>query len=371
MVYFEKIEAYFSGTMDEMEQSIFEQALEENTVLQKEYEAYKTAQSIFNFTAESLSEKEITTANNATETVEQIINFTANNLSEEEILGNTETVTTQRQATVRKLKIRKNRTEWLVAASMLFILSLIGSRFYNNNAVESLQTPTEMVVEKTIEPKIETPIEEEKVVPAPVIAEPVAKIVKKVAKKKTVPKYEPAKVRITPKAKPIMESDHLAATEKISQPEITTTIANPIAAVLTSAEKIVTGKIINKGEAVVYEAENSITLKPGFHAQAGASFVATSNKSTATDLTKSEVIDNQETTTYNATNSITLKPGFHAKAGSDFVATTTNSSTTKFVSTNAVISDKEAVVVKANEAITLKAGFHAKAGADFVAKVKK
>ncbi len=373
MIYFEKIEAYFSGTMNEMEQSIFEQALEENTVLQKEYEAYQSAQSLFNFTAETLSEKEITTSNNATETVEQLINFTANNLSEQEILGSAETVDTQRQAIVRRLKTRKNRTEWLVAASMLLILSLIGSRFYNNNSIEPLHTPTEVVVEKTTEPKIETPIEQEKTIPTAIIAEPAAKVVKKVAKKRPVPKYEPAKVRIRTKTNPVVEPNQIAATEKMSPTEITATIANPIAAVLTSAEKIVTGKVINKGEAFVYEAGNSITLKPGFHAKAGASFVATSNKSATTviDLTKSEVIDNQEATIYNASNSITLKPGFHAKAGSDFVASTTNSSAAKFVSTNAVISEKEAVVVKADEGITLKAGFHAKAGADFVAKVKK
>lgn len=371
MTYFEKIEAYFSGDMNEMEQSIFEQTLEENTILQKEYEAYKTAQSLFNFTAETLPEEEIVTSS-ARETAEQLINFTAQNLSEQEILSSTDAVTTQRQAIVKPINTNRNKTEWLVAASMLFVLSLIGSQFYTTTPTETLHTPTEVVVEKTIEPTKETPIEPTTVIPTPVIAEPVAPIVKKVAKKRAVPKYEPAKVRITPKTKPLVEQHPIATADKIESTEITPSASNPIA-LLTSAEKIVTGKVINKGEVVVYEAGNSVTLKSGFHAKSGASFVATSTaaQETIVDLTKSAVLDNQKSTTYNATNSITLKPGFHAKAGSDFVATTSKYSIAPTISTNMVVSDREEIVVKANETVTLKAGFHAKQGANFLAIVKK
>ena len=372
MTYFEKIEAYFSGEMSEMEQFIFEQTLEDNAALQKEYEAYKTAQSLFNFTAETLSEEEITTAH-ATETVEQLINFTAQNLSEKEILSSTEVKTIQTQVVVRNISSRRDRIEWLVAASMLFVLSLIGAQFYNNPTTETIQTPTELVVEKEVQPKIEKPVKKEKVIPAPVVSEPITKIVKKVAKKRPIPKYEPAKVRITPKTQPVVNPNHIATVDKdqMGAAEVTPNVSNPLA-LLTSAERIVTGKVINKGETIVYKAGNSITLKPGFHAKAGANFVATPNatEETAVDLTKSEIIDNQESKKYNATNSITLKAGFHAKAGSAFVATTTNSSASSFVSTNAIISEKEAVVVKADKGITLKAGFHAKAGADFVAKIK-
>lgn len=365
MTYFEKIEAYLSGAMNEMEQSIFEQALEEDTFLQKEYEAYKAAQSLFNFTAETLSEQEITSCT-AAETVENLINFTAQNLSEQEILGSTETVITQPQAIVTTLRTRKNRTEWLVAASMLFILSLIGARFYNNSSAEMLHNPSEVVVEKAIEPKIETPVEQEKIIPAPVtvITEPEAKLVEKTSK----PKYEPAKIRITPKVIPTTAQQPIAVVEKTITTKITPTPSNPIALLTTTAEKIVSGKVFQKGESVVYEAENSVTLKPGFHAKAGTDFVATTNaqKETVTDLIKSEVIDNQQSATYNATNSITLKSGFHAKTGSSFVATTTPPS----VSTNSVIFDKEVVEVKADKSITLKAGFQVKAGAEFSAKVK-
>lgn len=377
MVYFEKIEAYSSGTMNEMEQSIFEEALIDNKGLQKEYEAYQAAQDLFNFTAEKLSEEEVISAS-ATETADQLINFAAQNLSEQEILGTTETVAAPKEAIVRRLKTRRNRIEWFVAASMLLFLSVIGSRFYTNNPTDAIHTPTEVIVEKDVEPAISSPIEEEKVIPSPIIAEPEEKIVKKttkrVAKKSKKPrKFKPAKVRITPQVTSVVEQQPIAVVEKaenMTTPTTTSTIAKPMA-VLTKAEKIVTGKIINKGEAVVYKAGNSITLKPGFHAKAGADFVATSlDNETVTDLTKVAVIEQEQSVVYNAANSITLKPGFHAKAGSTFVATTETPNTTTVVSTDAVISDKESVIVKADKTITLKAGFHAKAGAEFVAKVK-
>lgn len=376
MTYFEKIEAYLSGAMDEMEKSIFEEALAENTVLQKEYEAYQAAQDLFNFTAEKLSAEEIITSN-ATETADQLINFTAQNLSEAEILGTTETLSAPKEAIVRTLETSRNRIEWLVAASMVFILSLIGSRFYNSSAIDPIQASTEVVVEKTVEPN--TPTVQEVTVPESVITEPQEKIVKKVAKevakKRPQPRaYEPAKVRITPKVVPVVEQQPIAIVEKAEKmvTPTTSTTSKPMA-VLTKAEKIVTGKVINKGEAVVYKAGNSITLKPGFHAKAGADFVATSlEKATVTDLTKVAIIEQQQSVVYNAANSITLKPGFHAKAGSNFVAATAkpvNAAAT--VSTNMVISQEEEILIKADETVTLKPGFHAKAGAGFVAKVKQ
>jgi len=367
MTYFEKIEAYFNGEMNEMEQSIFEQTLKENSVLQQEYETYKTAQSLFNFTATTLTEAEITTSG-ATQTVDEIITFTAQHLSEKEILGSTKTISTQPQAVVKNISTRRNRTEWLVAASMLFVISLIGSQFYQNPAIETLPQSTNAVVEKSINSKKQTPTEQKEVLPTLIITEPVAPIVKIETKKGPKVKYEPAKVRITPKSKPVVEPNHIAAVDKVPIKESTPMGTQPIA-VLTTAEKIVTGKVIDKGETVVYEVENTITLKNGFHVKPGASFVATTNKTTV-DLKKSEIIDNQQSIEYNATNSITLNPGFHAKAGSAFVATTNHSSATDFISTNAVISEKEEVVIKADQGITLKPGFHAKVGADFLAKVK-
>ena len=41
------------------------------------------------------------------------------------------------------------------------------------------------------------------------------------------------------------------------------------------AKELSTNAIISSNEAVVYKAGNTITLKPGFHAKAGAAFVAT------------------------------------------------------------------------------------------------
>jgi len=370
MIYFEKIEAYLSGEMNEMEQSIFEQALEENIALQKEYEAYQTAQDLFNFSAEQLTEEEITT-NTATETTEQLINFTAQHLSEAEILGSTDKEKPSREAVIKTMSTRRNRMEWLVAASMLLAFSVIGSRFYSNLSTETITTPSEVVVEKPVAPKVIMPVEEEKVVPIPVIAEPPEKIVKKVIKKKPASKYEPAKVRVSTKITPSKTQMPIAEAGKTIQSEITQPAVKQLA-LLTNGEKIVTGKVINKGEAVIYQAQNAVILKPGFHAKAGADFVATSSANeTVTHLTKVAVIEQEQSVVYNAANSITLKPGFHAKAGSTFVATTASPSTNSVVSTNSVISDKESVVIKAAETITLKAGFHAKAGANFVAKVKE
>ena len=372
MTYFEKIEAYLSGEMTEMEQSIFEQTLEENTRLQKEYEAYRTAQSLFNFSGKALSEKEILSTS-ATETAENLINFTAQHLSEQEILETSKAVINKPQAVVKTLNPRRNRLEWLVAASMLFVLSMIGARFYSQPNMTT-NSPTNIVAEQPLAPKVEKAIETNNPTPAVIapIATPIAKkVVKETPIPKSASKYEPAKVRITPKVKPLVAQENIVAVDKIAAIETPSVSPNPIAALLTTAEKIVTGKVINQGEVVVYKAEQSITLKPGFHAKAGADFVATSgaNKEIITDLMKAEVIDQQQPVVYNASNTITLKPGFHAKAGSDFVAKT--NTTTNFVSTNTTISDKETVVVKADNGITLKAGFHARAGANFVAKVKK
>jgi len=369
MTYFEKIEAYLSGEMAEVEQSIFEQALEENTRLQKEYEAYRTAQSLFNFSGKTLSEKEILSTN-ATETAENLINFTAQHLSEQEILETPKAVANKPQAVISTLNTRRNRLEWLVAASMLFVLSMIGARFYSQSN-RTTNSPTNIVAEKPSAPKVEKAIETTKNNPTPVIIAPIATIVKETSIPKPASKYEPAKVRITPKVKPVVAQKNIVAVAKIAAKETPSVSPKPIAALLTTAEKIVTGKVIKQGEAVVYKAEESITLKPGFHAKAGADFIATSgaNKEIITDLMKAEVIDQQQTVVYSASNTITLKPGFHAKAGSAFVAQTSNSA--KSVSTNTVISDNESVIVKADNGITLKAGFHAKAGANFVAKVKK
>ena len=86
MNYFDKIEAYTTGTLDEMERSVFEVELAQNATLKQELEAYQLAESLFDFAGENLAEETIINSD-ATSLADELINFTANNFSEVEILG--------------------------------------------------------------------------------------------------------------------------------------------------------------------------------------------------------------------------------------------------------------------------------------------
>lgn len=380
MNYFTKIEAYFSGDLNDLERLVFEQELAENATLQAEVAAYKMADSLFGFTAETLAEEEIV-GNTAIATADEIITFAANNLSEEQILGTPKHVA--QPTIVRQLKPRKNRAAWLVAASMLFIISMIGLRYQNNPAsletLEQERAVAENKPEKTdiipLEKEIMPNNSVEEIAPK-VEASELNEIVVATPSEEKVEKspkvYPPAKVKVIKKQK--KKVYNLVANTPEVLPDNNSSAS---LAVNTTVTEIKTSKVISAGENVEYKAESAVVLAEGFNAEVGGTLVAkTVNETTvndenfAADYTSSATIAGTKKVVYQADKTITLKPGFHAKAGTDFMATTT-ASNAKVVATNTVISDKESVLVKASKSITLKPGFHAKAGADFTATVTK
>jgi len=375
MNYFDKIEAYTTGALSELDHLVFETALTQNRALQQELEAYQLAQSLFgfagealseetiitadsatlaedliNFTANSLSEAQILSINTTTETestdlAEDLINFTANSLSEAQIVGINTTTSTEstdladslinftannlseaqilavnpisaKAPIIRRLQPKRNRTAWLVAASMLFILSLIGSQFYTSQNVgqgSSIVAEIPASIEKSPIKgiAINNSVEEALVVNIP--------------EKRIKPNYPPAKIKTTKKITPIISRNHLVVADEVEDIELElakTTLENPIA-MNTIAEEITSAAVIPLGQTIEYQAKESIILTEGF----------------------------------------SVKPG------TNFTAATTQSTTLKEVNSNSVISDKESVKLKANTAITLKPGFHAKAGASFKAEI--
>lgn len=366
MNYFTKISAYFDKELSDLECLVFEQELAENATLQAEVAAYEMAQSLFGFAAEALPTEEII-GTEAAETADELITFVASNLSEEQILGAATQV--DQPTVIRQLKPRRNRMAWLAAASMLFIISMMGLRFQSNQASwETLGQDGPVAVtapaEKIIAPIVKeiTPIVKEEKVNQLVSTPTTEKDVKS-----KVRIYEPAIVKVVKKQQ--TNSLDLAAnsTRNSSKKE-----QSNLLALNTTATKITTGKVIDRGQAVVYKAGNSVVLKEGFHAKAGSSFLAktSSDNKTSVDYSSAATITGSKKVVYQANKTITLKPGFHATAGTNFVAKTAFANN-KEVATNTIISDKESVLVKASNSITLKAGFHAKAGANFTAKVAK
>jgi len=354
MNYFEKIEAYRNGTLSEVEHLVFEEALAQSLKLQEEIAAYDFAHSLFDFAGETLSDEAILEPE-ASHTADLLINFAANNLSEIEILDQPSPA--KNTATIRKIQPATNRTAWLVAASMLLILSLIGTQFYTSpSAINGLDTA--IVANEPIETVIAEPIN-------PVTTTSPKASVSKVKSIVTKPNYPPKKE----KKKKIIVPKIIVKVAAIPQEKVINASKTPInkpSMHKLSAEEITTQKVISLGESVVYEGNHSVTLEAGFHAKAGASFVATSDNNA--NLLANKVIDSNTPTVYKASNTITLKPGFHVKSGADFAAKTES---TKELSTDVVISDKEAVVFKAENTITFKPGFHAKAGATMAAIVGK
>lgn len=364
MNYFEKIEAYVDQQLSPVERQLFEAALAENTLLQEELEAYELAESLFNFSAEHISEADLLEAV-ALDSTEALIDFTASHLSEAEILAAPkffaapiESSVVEKTATIRFLSPTFRKA--LAAASVLLIVGLFGIQFTKestkniageNNAVATIveeEKPTISIpsVESTVAEKIE----KEDIINETVIKEKVLKKVKK---------YEPAKVKIR------QPKTTLAAST------LTSNTPNKLLAVNTSATTIVTSATIAKGQTVTYQAEEIITLEPGFHAEAGASFIAMSTKkSVEKDIIVSEVMGAEKSKTIIASNSITFDSGFYVKAGTDFTAISSKSNT-KDIITNVNISAKESMVFNAENSVTLTAGFHAKAGADFTAMVEK
>ncbi|MFK7982176.1 MAG: 3-coathanger stack domain-containing protein [Saprospiraceae bacterium] len=366
MNYFDKIEGYTTGTLSEMERSIFEMELPQNTALQQELEAHQLAESLFdfaganlseepinnsdavslfdeliNFTASNLSEEQIlapttTTAaesadlvdslinftasnlseaqilaSDSTELADELINFTASNLSEKQILG--ATPIGAKTSIIRRLQVKSNRTAWLAAASMLFILSMIGSQFYTDSSLgQSSGMVAEMpaVIEKS-------PVKA--IITNPFLEEVVAiKIPKKEIKKN----YPPAKIRVIKKITPSIANEQLAVVE-MDNAELNTAktiLENPIA-MNTVAKEISTSAIISKGQNTSYQATTSITLTSGFSAPPGTSFTAmTTQKTAPQEVNSNNVISEKESVLIKANTAITLKPGFHAKAGASFKA---------------------------------------------------
>jgi len=379
MNYFTKIEAYFNGELNDLERLVFEQELVADTTLQEEVAAYEMAQSLFEYTAETLPEEEIV-GNTATVTADEIIAFTASHLSEEQILGKPKQAT--QPTIVQQLKPRRNRTAWLVAASMLFIISMIGLRYQNNPAsleplereravAENKPEKTDMIpLEKEVMPNNSV----EEIAPKVEVSELNQFVVTTPSKEKVEKSskaYQPAKVKVIKKQK--KKAYNLVANTLEILPDNNSSA--PLA-VNTTVTEIKTSKVISAGENVEYKAENAVVLEEGFYTGVGGTLVAkTVNETTvndenfAADYTSSATITGTEKVVYKANETITLKPGFHAKVGTDFVAKT--AAISNEVATNTVISDKESVLVKANNSITLKPGFHAKAGADFTATVAK
>ena len=368
MNYYKKIAAYFEGKMSVVERQVFEQELEENVILQKEMEAYELAQNLFNFSATNLSEREIISTS-ATESAEEIIQFTAKHLSEAKILA----IGSSKKSTIIERKLHPsfyNRSAWLVAASMLIILSVIGNRFYNNqDSLKTIGNSQPAIVET---PSIEVLQPENKqVIPATNnIQESPLKVIAQKKPKSSKPKYESARVKITKKNKKESFSEPIKDLSFQNTP--TKTTSNNLIALYTTAQKIISATQIASGQSVVYKAEKTIILKTGFHAKAGAEFTAApiKNEAIPSDLTLDGTYDGN-VTNYNASNTIILKPGFHAKAGMDFTASTNTPNALQEVSSNTIISDKESVIIKANNTVILRPGFHAKAGASFVAEVGK
>lgn len=371
MNYFEKIEAYVDQQLNPVERQLFEAELAENTLLQEELEAYELAESLFDFSAEHISEADLLEAV-ALDTTESLIDFTATHLSEAEILATPnsfaapiEATVVEKPATIRFLSPTFRKA--LAAASVLLVVGLFGIQLTKestiniegkNNSASTLINAAETLEKTTVSiPSVESTVAEnvEKENRIREIA-----IVKQVEKmRKEVKKYEPAKVKVhQPKT-------HLVATTPISN------TSNKSLAINTSATTINTSTTIAKGQAVTYKAENVITLEPGFSVEAGANFVAMSTKeSIEKDIIVSDVMGTEESTTIMASNSITLNSGFHVKAGTDFTATSSKSNIND-ITTNTNISDKETIVFKAGNSVTLTAGFHAKAGSDFTATIEK
>ena len=312
MNYFSKIEAYFLGELQEVEQGLFEEELATNALLQKEVEAYELAQNLFGFTAAHLSEETIIVAD-VNETVEALINFTAHHLSEDQILATTPII--EQSAITKTLQPRKHRRAWLVAASMLLILSLIGSQFYTSQNVGQAVTP--------IAETLSNPIEES---PSPSIIA-TNTMPKKEILKASIPsvtqkkKYESAKVKVTKRKIPTLQATPtIAVKNKKGTPIAKIAMVTPLAPNVT-AQKITTHSNFQKGQAITYKATNSIILKPGFSVDAGTSFRAVMTPDNVEDLNADAIISEKESVVLKANTSITLKPGFHAKVGADFVAT--------------------------------------------------
>ena len=369
MTYYEKIEAYTTGKMNPVEQMVFEDELTENTVLQKEYEAYQTAQQLFNNGAKLLTTQDIL-SDSAHETAEKLIQYSANQLSEAEI---TEMPVSETSAKGRTISVRLSRSAWLAAASFLLLITVVGIRSNQNQtswkglgqdqpsvvAIPESQTidPTSTIYElpETFQAEQVVAVSKKQLSPTPQ---------KRVATKTIRPKkYEPAKVTIQPN--PAITTAAIAAHNAAPATE-----AKPLAVNLYG-ETIRTRKTIGKGETVTYKAQQGITLRPGFHARAGANFVATTLPTNRQDeLATESIYEGQQSVALEAGKTIIFRPGFHAKSGTDFTARTNPELSESEVAVNSIISQEEAVVTRAKKVITLKAGFHARAGADFTATVR-
>ncbi|MEM1122230.1 MAG: 3-coathanger stack domain-containing protein, partial [Bacteroidota bacterium] len=283
MIYFDKIEAYATGQMETTERTFFEQELVENDALKKEWEAYQLVHELIDYSANSSTEATIhQTA--AESTTASILQFSAAHLSEAAILQTEQKAAPE--AVIRPIK-RRSYTAWLVAASVLFLVGMVGLRSFfalgddpqvTEKIVATDSTPEVKPSESTIPTVLEQSIDKPK---EAIIATTISD-----KKERTVPTpqkrtYEPAKVR----TKPNVEVTATTA----QKDEVAKVVSSPLAMTI-SAQEITAERVIHKNETIVYKAKNTITLKSGFHAKAGASFTATHDKP-ATPKSSTTVIE--------------------------------------------------------------------------------
>jgi len=350
MTYFNKIEQYFAKEMSEVDCLLFEQELAENAVLQNEVAAYEMAQNLFGWTAEALTETEIT-ASAEEQVADELIGFVAANLSEAEIMGNT----SKKSAVVRSLPKRSRRTAWLAAASVALVLSFIGWNWQGNTSPATTPTLAHNDQSPEIDQSLQPETKETPTVNQLATIEKEKPFINKATIEDNPRKYEPASVKIV--RKPV---------NNLTKNDLT----NPLA-INETTTGIQTERIIKGGQKVVYRAENGILLKSGFQVRTGSSFTASTvmDQTVAANVIADQKIEGAQKVTYQAKETVTLTEGFHVAAGTEFVAKTTPKPNDGIVTTNTVVSEQEEMLLQAESSITLEAGFHVRAGGNFSATI--
>lgn len=308
MNYFDKIEAYFADELSDFEKLLFEQEVEENAGLQAEVEAYKLAADLFDFTSNHLSTKSILSSASE-KTADQLLSFVANNLSEEEIIGLNKNpkpnLTIERHFSLLQ--------QLSIAATLLLLIGMTTWYFGIDNYSKQPKVTAPLV-------QINEPHSVETLASTPIAKTEKADIT--ISKDNIKPRAN-GKDKLTKKvAKTLPTTPKTLAEKDMSTPK--EIIVNNLPPEPIAATHIVVDRTISTGEEVTYQANNTITLKPGFHAKAGASFTANSTSKDAalvSDIAIASTISNKESVVFKAGQSITLKPGFHVEAGADFVAT--------------------------------------------------
>lgn len=282
MKYFAQIEAFFNRTMSVSERQAFEHELADNAALTQEQDAYQTAMDLFDFTARNLSDDQIMDAGQ----------------KQEGAKGDLRKLISQHSTALIFLT--------LVIALVLFIF--LGRTLQTQEESRPLPPEKEQPVKRDVPVADAAPRESVDPDPAPIYAqlEPAASIPENPVAK------SPSELQKTETPSITKAGSSIAMTEQ--EPEVKPVTNGSLS---TRESKLTAINSINSGEQVVFQAEEQINLKPGFHAKAGSFFKAESG----TDkLTFNTSIANGENVVFQAGQQITLSPGFHAEAGSSFKA---------------------------------------------------